>query len=180
MATSVIKEGHSRIFCWASAVVGTVTYVIVFRSWQDRAHLVYDTVASPIVFAFLARALVDLVNRPEGTAWIARGVLLVPLSVVPFGAQYGWWNASGHLTDMLLAVGGTLMARRRPAALVATSVATLVPIGYIRWFVFDDPSHMRTYNAIVIAGASLLVALAIELIAGRGRGGTDEVRGHRD
>ena len=166
MATGVIQEGHARVFCWASAIIGTVTYVIMFRSWRDPAHLVSDTVASPIVFAFLARALVDLANRPEGTAWIARAVLLVPLNLVPFGAQYGWWNASGHLTDMLLAVGGTLMARRRPIALVVASIVALVPIGYIRWFVFDDPSHVRTYNALIIVGASLLVAWAIERIAG--------------
>ncbi len=165
----MIRTEHARVICWLSALLGTLAYALLFRSWRDAAHLVYDLSAVPVVCAFGARAMIDLVNRPEGTAWRARGALVAPLIFVPAGAEYLGFNASGHLTAMLLAIAGTLMARNRPAALIVAGFAALVPVGFIRWFLFDDATHMRTYNALAIVAASLVAAWLVERYAARER-----------
>jgi len=157
----MIRQPDARAFCWALTIVGTSAYLTIARSWQDPALLLYDLAAVPVVLAFMARALVDLVNRPRGAAWAVRAMLLLPLIVVPLGAQFGVWNASGHLAAVLIVIGGTMLESR--PALLAAGVLALIPVLCLRVLVFDDPTHARSLYAMVAAAVFVIAAWALAL-----------------
>ena len=158
----MISEQSARTFCWASAIVGTAVYLVFFGASKDPFHLVYDVAAAPVVFAFIARTLVDLINRRRHGACVARGILLAPIIITFITSRFHIWNVSAHLTSVLCAMVGTMMARRS-LPLIAAGVVSAATVGYIRWFMYDAPSHARTWNTLLVVLIALIVAAVAEL-----------------
>ncbi|MBD3291396.1 MAG: hypothetical protein GF393_00620 [Armatimonadia bacterium] len=158
----MFSRHSARVFSWVFSIVGAGLYLIMFGKWDDPTQIVYDVVAAPVVFAFVARALVDGLSRPQRSAWIARAALLIPMIIVFFSSQFGWWNISAHLIAVLLTLAGTLLARRS-LPLVMAALTAAVTVGYIRWFIYDSPSHDRTWNTFALAAVALTAAVAAEI-----------------
>ncbi len=149
--------------------LGTVLFCVWRRSWQDPWYLVYDLSAAPVVSAFVAEVLFQPRPRVSDREWWARAWLLLPLAVVPVGAQFLHWPISGHLFDVpVAATGHTLGPRRSIGSLVAFWLPVL-PLLYIRWQALDVGGHHITYNALLAAIPCVAVALLVAAVLRRKR-----------
>jgi hypothetical protein len=89
--------------------------------------------------------------------------MLVAMTVVAVGREFGNWNISGHLS-CVLAVALVQSADRRLS--LAERICYWIPLPIvlmIRWFLFDQGNHWQTYNAVIFALLAPLPAMLIVL-----------------
>jgi hypothetical protein len=153
----------------ALTALGMVAFCLFARSWRDVPHLLYDIPASLAVFGFVAQLLLERFKDGPRRYWLARLGMLVAMTIVTVGREFGHWNISGHLS-CVLAVALVQSTDRRLS--VAERFCYWIPLPivlFIRWFLFDQGNHWQTYNAVIFA---LLAPLPAMLIALAWRGTT--------
>jgi len=147
----------------ALACLGAAAFFIYARSWRDAAHLVYDVPASLATFSFIAQLVLEAAQRSFGWFWAGRAAVVVVLTVVTTGRQYGGWSVSGHLT-CVLAIALIQSADARLPAWERLLYWVPVPIVLaVRWVDFDHGQHAPTYAAIAVGLSCALLAV----LAGR-------------
>ena len=151
----------------ALAFVGAAAFCLFAQSWQDVPHLLYDIPASIAVFAFIAQLLLEWTRLGPRRYLLARSGMLVAMTVVTAGRQFGQWTISGHLS-CVLAVALVQNADRRLS--LAEKVCYWMPLPVvlaIRWLLFDEGNHWQTYNAVIVG---LLAPLPAILMTALGPG----------
>lgn len=168
-----------RVAFWALTFIGTASFCVFSRSWQDWWHTVYDLAAAPVSFAFIAAVLLEAITEGTSPAWWARAWMVLPMTVVASGAQFLGWPISGHLTDLPMAAAGHTLSGRVSRPWLVVCWLMLLPVLYIRWQVFDLQfgSHMRTQDALIVGGACAAIAALATLLARRCS--RDQAQGHQ-
>jgi len=171
MTTGPIRSAPKRlrITFWAIVWLGSASFFVFSRSWQDGWHMLYDLSAAPVVFAFIGVVVLTGFADGANPAWWSWAWLLLPLTIVPVGAHFLQWPISGHLTDLLIAASGLSLRRCFARLSLAAIWLPVLPVLYIRWQVFDIGGHWRTYNAILVAGGCIALASAAMLFTKRPR-----------
>lgn len=130
---------------------GAVVLIVYWRSWSDTTHLVYDIPSALAICAYIAQFILEGLDRRFVDGWRSRALLLVPMCVIPFGRTFLEWNISGHLTDILaVALIQSVDTNLSPTEKRLYWIPVPI-ILYIRWFIFDKPGHLETWNAATTA-----------------------------
>lgn len=145
MCKKRIMRFSERQFTYLVVFLGTSAFFFFAKSWRDLPHLAYDLISAPIVFAFVAKTILGKYTR----------LLLIPTIIVPIGAQFFSWPISGHLTDLIISL--FFLTSRLKVFQAIMCWLFIVPVFYIRWFIFDINGHWRTYNAVIVAIACIIV-----------------------
>ena len=133
------------------AVAGTIAYCMLFRSFRDWWHVVYDVPACLFVFSFIGQ----LVTETWKDGWTAYGgsrlAMVAAMTVVCWGRHFWGWHISGHLSCVLaVALVQTFVPRLDwPERLIYWAPVPMVL--YIRWAAFDLGVHAQSYFAILFA-----------------------------
>ena len=138
---------------------GALILCVYWQSWKDVTHLVYDIPSAVIMCAYLSQILCEGFAGLLSRSWWMRVLLVIPMSVIPFGREFLGWRISGHLSDMwavalIQSLDGRLYRWER---LIYWGPVPIVL--WIRLSRFDVGGHWETFNAL-IAGTLMFMLYA--------------------
>ena len=146
----------------ALGLAGAAAFCIYARCWRDWPHVIYDTTASVVVFAFVAQLVVEVARDGLTAFWWVRLAMLAAMTAVTVGREFSGWAISGHLSCVLAVAIAQSADARLGTAERLLYWAPLPAVLAIRWLIFDKGQHGQTWNAALFAA---VVALPVAVVA---------------